>query len=347
MAVVPIILLLAAIPVGAKKKKEVPPGVIAASVGEVVILADPDRAWEVEFDAGTVGWLFPAPSGIVFAPDLIRGQTTVLDVRGRRVLDRFDGVTMPHFGSSPDRYVVIAGELLVMSYPDRAVMSRVAVDISNPWQVILAADDSVAMVLARKPEGDPDATLVAVDLIGHRVVYRRSLTGDVRRMALSADLGLLALADANASVIQLYDPSILSPVAAFPVTGYCRDVVFLPEGMGLVAAAADSMGGGEVRMWVLKRKGGELKVKKEYHVGLRSPPVRLAVSPAGIPRVAVGLANGSIEVVNLEIETIERTIELPGEPRDVVWVDPLKEGPMLPEWSDKSPAELEIGRPRR
>ncbi len=88
----------------AKKKKEIPPGVIAASVGEVVILADPDRAWKVEFDAGTVGWLFPAPSGIVFAPDLVRGKTTVLDVRSRRVLDRFDNL---HF-VAPILYTYLA-----------------------------------------------------------------------------------------------------------------------------------------------------------------------------------------------------------------------------------------------
>jgi hypothetical protein len=347
LLVLPIFILLAAIPVGAKNKKEVPPGVIAASAGEVVVLADPDRAWEVEFDTGTVGWLFPAPSGIVFAPDLIRGQTTVLDLRGRRVMDRFEGVTMPHFGTSPDRYVVVAGDLMVMSYPDRALISRVQIDVSNPWQVISANQDTVVIVLARRPESDSEATLVAVDLISGRMAYRRQLTGDVRRMSLSVDLGLLALADATTSVIQLFDPSILSPVAALQVTGRAVDVAFLPDGGGLVAAAVDSTGSGEVRMWVLKRKGGEIKVKKEYHVGLPSPPVRLATSPAGVPRVAVGLASGHIVVVDLENETIERTIELPGEPRDVVWVDPLKEGPMLPEWSDKSPGEIEIGRPRR
>ena len=217
------------------------------------------------------------------------------------------------------------------------LITRVPIDITNPWQVISAADGTVVLVLARQPEGDPEATLLAVDLIGKRVVYRRPLRGDVRQMALSAGLGLLALADATTSTVQLFDPSVLSPVSALPVTGHCRDVAFMPDGVGLVAAAADSAGGGDVRMWELKRKGGELKIKKEFHVALPSSPVRLAVSPAGVPMVAVGLQSGAIVVIDMENETIVRTIELPEAPRDVIWVDPLVEGPMLPEWSDKSP----------
>jgi hypothetical protein len=254
---------------------------------------------------------------------------------------------MPHFGAAPDRYVAIAGELFEMSYPNRAMISRVPIEVPNPWQVIVAADGTVVLVLGRRPEGDPEATLVAVDLIGKRVVYRRSLRGDVRHMALSTELGLLALADASTSAIQLFDPSRLTPVSALGITGYCRDVVFLPDGSGLIAAAADSMGGGELRMWTLKKKSGKLKVKKEYHLALQSAPVRLAVSPMGDPRVAVGLESGRIGVVNMVEETIARTIDLPEPPRDVVWVNPLAEGPMLPEWSDQSPGEIEIGRPGR
>jgi hypothetical protein len=166
-------------------------------------------------------------------------------------------------------------------------------------------------------------------------------------MALSAELGLLALADGSTSAIQLFDPSVLTPVSALGVTGYCRDVAFLPDGSGLIAAAADSMGGGELRLWILKKKSGGLKVKKEYRIALSSAPVRLAVSPMGDPRAAVGLESGRIDVVNVVEGTISRTIELPERPRDVVWVDPMAEGPVVPEWSDQSPGEIEIGRPGR
>jgi hypothetical protein len=328
-------------------KKEKPPGVIAASSGEVVVLADPDGGWRSEFDAGTVGWLYPAPAGIVFAPDLTRGRTTVLDLRLRRIRDRFDGVTIPHFGASPDRYIVVAGEMLVMSYPDRALISRLAVDIPNPWQVITATDDRVVLVLARRHRGDPEPTLTAVDLISRTVVYRRPLAGDVRRMALSEHLGIMAFADATAPAIRIADPATLNPVASLSVTGSPRDVCFLSEGQGLVAVTADTYGGGHVHFWILKAKKGELTIKKEFEVVLTSSAARAVASPTGQRRVAVGLETPGIEVVDLEELAVERTIELPAPARDLVWVDPQWEGPMLPEWSDQSPAELEIGRPQR
>ena len=81
--------------------------------------------------------------------------------------------------------------------------------------------------------------------------------------------------------------------------------------------------------------------------GAGTAPGRLAVSPAGVARAAVGLASGSIVVADLDKQVVERSIDLPAEPRDVVWLDLTAEGPMLPEWSDRSPGEIEIGRPRR
>jgi hypothetical protein len=334
-------------PVAEAKKKDEPPGVIAASADEIVVLADPDGGWRTEFDAGTVGWLYPAPAGIIFAPDLTRGRTTVLDIRLRQVRDRFDGITMPHFGASPDRYILVVGEILVMSYPDRALISRLAVDIPNPWQVITATDDRVVLVLARRHTGDPEPVLTAVDLISKSVVYRRPLAGDVRRMALSENLGLLAFADAAAPTVLIADPATLNPVASLSVNGSPRDLCFLSDGQGLVAVTADSEGGGRVHFWILKGKKGELKVKKEIEVVLSTYAARVAAAPTEQRRVAVGLETPGIQVVNLDDLTVERTIELTEPARDLVWVDPQREGPMLPEWSDESPAELEIGRPKR
>jgi len=347
LALLLVAVLLTAVVADAKRKKDSPPGVIAASAGEAVVLADPDGGWRLELDTGTVGWLYPAPSAIVFAPDLIRGSTTVLDLRGRRIMDRFEGVTTPHFGSSPDRYVVIADELLMISYPDRAVISRIPLEVSNPWQVISTNKDTVVLVLDRTPENSSETDLVAVDLIGKRVVYRRKLTGDVRHIALSTGLGLLALADATARAVQLFNPANLAPVAALPVVGNCADVAFMPDGKTLVAASFDSLGGGEVRMWTVKSKDGELKVKREHHVALTSPPLRLAVSPMGDLRAAVGVEGERVDVVDFGSQSVVGSIGLPEAPRDVVWVDTLAEGPMVPQWTDESPDEIEIGHRRR
>jgi len=42
--------------------------------------------------------------------------------------------------SITDRYIAIAGEIVLLSYPDRAVMARIAAEIGHPWQVIVAPD---------------------------------------------------------------------------------------------------------------------------------------------------------------------------------------------------------------
>jgi len=167
------------------EKKPPPVGILAASAGESVVLADPLNRWSKSFDIGTVGWLFQAPGGVLFAPDLVRGKTTVLDLRGRRIVDHIEGVTMPHFGPSPDRYFVAAGDILVVSYPDRAIISRIAAEIGHPRQVI-PASDTVVLVLEWSPDGSPKSILSAIDLPSRQVVFRRPLAGDVRSCSLSS-----------------------------------------------------------------------------------------------------------------------------------------------------------------
>ena len=53
----------------------------------------------------------------------------------------------------PDRYVVVAGDVLMVSYPDRAVLGTVEAEIDYPWQVVMISD-SVLLVLERGPVGE-------------------------------------------------------------------------------------------------------------------------------------------------------------------------------------------------
>ncbi len=344
-AIAAIVVILALCPQALAKKRPPPVGVIAASVGEIVVVADPGGGWLRQFDAGTVGWLYPAPGGALFAPDLLAGRTTVIDLRGPLVAGRFEGVTMPHFGPESDRYVVVAGEVLTVSYPDRAIMGRIAVGADSPWQVIVVSNTAV-LILERRPDGDGGSALLAVDPIGSQLVYRRDLDGDIRHMALSPSLGLLALADATRSVVRLVDPVTLTAVAELPSGGTPADVAFLADGGTLVAAVAGPSAEGSLRLWELKAARGSLAIKKQVDVSLSAAPVRLAAWPGGL-RAAVGLASGKIEVVDLDARTIVGSVALPGVPRDVVWCDPALPGPAVPEWSDRSPAELSLGVPAK
>ena len=47
--------------------------------------------------------------------------------------------------------------------------------------------------------------------------------------------------------------------------------------------------------------------------------------------------------MEIEEQRLVSTIDLPGKPRDVVWCDPTREGPLLPDWSDEKPRELDLG----
>jgi hypothetical protein len=329
-------------PIAAKKKKQPPPaGVIAASAADQVLLVDPIGGESQAFDAGTVGWLYPAPGGVLFAPDLINGSTTVLDLRNLRQIDRLDGVTMPHFGPDRDRYLVVAGDVMVVSYPDRAVLDRFGADIKYPWQVLPLSNTAV-LVLERQPDGEGGSSLVAVDLVGHQVVSRTPLPGDVRRIALSTSMGFLAVADTTSQMIQLMKPASMAPLMVLPIVGSPQSVAFLPDGNTLVAAVVEGSDRGSVRMWVFKTDKKGISIKKDARVPVAGVPVAMAVWPLG-PKVAVGLRSGRIDVVDLAEETIVASADLPGEPRDVVWCDVTVEAPSGPEWSDEKPPELIIG----
>lgn len=320
-----------------------PLGVVAASVADQVFVVDPATGRTVPFQTGPVAWLFPAPGGVLFAPDLVNSRTTVIDLRRLRVSDSIRGVTMPRFGTLADRYLVLSRQLLVMSYPDRALMNRFEIPFENPWQVEVLAGNTVLLVLERLPETGGEVRLTAVNLGEGRLVYRRPLAGDVRHFAASPVLGLMALAAAEARQVILADPATLTPVAVFATDGKPIDLVFADDGSTLAVAVELSNGGGELLIWKLKKeKKKGLQKKKEWVVPLAGPPRRLAGSPDG-RHVAAGLASGAMQVVELTSRALVSTAEFSDAPRDVVWCDPSIEGPLLPNWSDNDQPDLSLG----
>jgi len=341
----PILAMAAVLVVGVAIAAEpMPAGLLAASVGETVVLVDPGSGWSVSFPSGPVGWLYPAPGGVLFAPDLVGGRTTVVDLVERRVRERLDGVTMPVFGREPDRYLVVGGgEVMVLSYPERSLILRFDAGISRPWQLRLTADETALLVLERSPEGG-DAELVAVDMISRQPVYRRRLEGGVSRMTLSEGLGLLVVADDGGGRVCGLDPSAGLPLACWTVAGQPRDVVFTAGPEQLAVAVAESGGTGRLLLWRLKRTEQGMTFK-EREVALGGEPIRLALDPSGT-RLAVALASGLVEVVDVPGRKVTGTFALGGRARDLVWCDPLRPGPALPEWSDQRPPVLGINTTR-
>lgn len=318
-----------------------PAGLLAVSEGESVVIVAPATGETRAIPAGPVAWLFPAPGGTLFAPDLVHGTTTVIDMPTQTVRERFDGVTMPRFGQSPDRYVVVSKKLLVVSYPDRALMNQFEIEFESPWQVEVAAGNTVLLVLERDPEGG-GASLVAVNLSEGRLVYRLPLAGDVRRFALSPQFGVLAFADAGGRIV-FAEPGTLAPRAEFETPGRAMDVVFTGDGTLLAVAVGTADGAGELLIWKLKLlKDGTFERKKQWQVPLQGSPQRLVNSPDR-RHVAITVEDGLLHIVDVVERTLTRTVALRGAPRDVVWLDPFAPGPMLPEWSDDDPPTLPIG----
>ncbi len=336
-------LVVALLSVGAAQAKDDgAPGLIAASAGESVALVDPLTGAVRSIPAGPVAWLFPAPGGTLFAPDLVNGTTTVIDLNALAVRERLNGVTMPHFGDLPDRYLVVAHQLLIMSYPERALMNRYEIDFRHPWQVAIIADNTVLLVLERDPVGEGQTAMVAVNLGDGRMVYRRPLGGDVRHFGLSPSLGLIALADAAGGQVIFTDPGTLSPQATFAVAGSPVDLVSVDGGSILAVASELPDGVGELVLWKVKaeKKTGPV-IKKEWRIALDGVPVRVAASPDG-KLVVVGLADGRLQIIDVDSKTLVQTAVLPAGPRDIVWCDPSLAGPLLPAWTDDEPPTLQF-----
>jgi hypothetical protein len=335
-----IVILVTASPCSAKKRA--PGGVLAASVGDTVVLIEPNAGLTATFRTGPVGWLFPAPGGILFAPDVVNGTTTVINLRSQTVAERVDGITMPHFGTTPDRYTAIADEVITLSYPDRAVMARIPARIAHPWQVIVAPDDAAMLILERLPDGSTGIHMTTVNLITRQVVYRRPLRGDIRHIALSPRLGILALADADADKVHLVEPSTLTPMAARPTPGHPVDVAFTHEDQILATAVDTGDGAGllDLALFKIGKKGHRLD--KEFSIPLNATPVRLAASPGG-SFVAVAMEGGLVSIVDIDHREIVTTGALAGPTRDLRWCDPSREGPMMPNWSDGEPDLPDFG----
>jgi hypothetical protein len=306
--------LIVCLPIAEAKDKP-PVGVLAASAGDEVVIVDPTTGDARVVATGPVAWLFPAPGGILFAPDLVNGMTTVIDLQSLTVREPIPGVTMPRFGTLSDRYLVLTQQLLVVSYPDRALMNRFEIPFEHPWQVAVVADNTVLLVLERLPEAGSEASMTAVNLGEGRLVYRRPLSGDIRHFALSVTLGMMALAEAESDRVILVDPATLTPAAVFPVVGKPIDLVFAADGSTLVVAVERSDGGGELLIWKIRQeKKDGLQQKKTWTVPLGAAPVRLAGSPDG-RHVAVGLTSGELQIVEIEIRELVATAELPEAPR--------------------------------
>ena len=155
----------------------------------------------------------------------------------------------------------------------------------------------------------------------------------------------MPLPDASKARVVLADPGTLTSQAVFAVTGSPVDLVFVDGGAVLVVASEAADGGaGALDLWKIKadKKHGLVR-KKEWKVQLEGRPVKISVAPDQ-RHIAVGLAHGGLQILDVETKTVVQAADLPAAPRDVVWCEPSPPGPTLPDWSDDDPPVLNLGR---
>jgi len=323
--------------VGAKKAQ--PKGLLALSAGDSVVLADLRGDAVNEIETGTVGFLFPAPGGILFAPDIIHNRTTVIDLRRRSQRETLSFLRMPRFTVWKDRYLVLAGDLLMLSYPENSLIFRMKADIQSPWQLYSSEDGMSLLVLERQPDGKGPSILTALDLGVRKRVFRKSFTSDMIRFAEMSNPGVLVLADRSEKQILILEPETMTPLTKIPLVDAPTDIV----AVGNVLHAAGGPDG--VRRWELKRSHeGKLEIRELDPVLTGNPIERLTISPDGLFFAAAG-KHSRIRIYEARKARLVREIEIPPGIRDLVWVDPLADGPLLPMWSDQGMKMPEDIRP--
>jgi hypothetical protein len=304
-----------------------PSGVIAVSGGDHVTLVVPGDAAPVSLEAGTVGFLYPAPGGLLFAPDLVGGRTTVINLSTLQVSERFSGVTQPHFGPYIDRYLVVAGDLVFVTWPERSLIRRIDAEFSSPWQVFLSPEGLSAIVFERSPSGDGPATLTAVDLGSHREVGRRRWPGGISRVAIGLDNGLMAAVNPEESRLEMLDLASMRTVATLATAAPPRDAVFAVGGERLLSAVGD-----EVVIHRVKRRSKGTEFKIDDPVSLAASVLRLATAPDD-RWVAAVTDTPELVLIDAKKGDLGPRWPLPDSVRDVVWCRRSSSGPALPRWS--------------
>lgn len=321
-------------------KPIVPRGVLAMSSGDQVVLVDPGSSRVQSLETGPVGFLFPAPAGILYAPDIVNNRTTVIDLQSGRVVELISGVTMPHFGPRKDRYLVVAGALTMVSFPERSLIFKIDGEFDRPWDVQLGPEGTTVLILERGPSGEGGATISAVDLIHRRIVYSKAFDHDLVRFSMVPAAGVMAVVDRTTGEIVLLSSLTLDEMRRLTVPGGATDVVALSGGEILVASGAD----GHLLQWKLKVKNDELNVELEDPIVVPGRTIRLAVGPDD-RLIAAATDQECLIVVDSKKGDEIGQWPIPSALRDFQWVDTDQRGPLLPSWSDSGfgPEGAELG----
>lgn len=121
-------------------------------------------------------------------------------------------------------------------------------------------------------------------------------------------------------------------------------MLVLPESKDLLAVGPVN----QVVHWRLKKSGEGLTAKLRDPVEIPGTGVRIVLSPDG-DAVAVVTDEGEIVVIDPKRGEVMSGWQTGATPRDVVWCDLNRAGPVLPLWTDTrgGPEEVELGHSKK
>jgi hypothetical protein len=237
---------------------------------------------------------------------------------------------------------VVAGDVLIVNYPDRAPLARISAGIVHPWQVAITEDGGTALILERLPEDHDPPVLWAIDLVQRRVSLRVAVPPEVRSMAFSRDHGVVALV--GGSKVRIVAPATLATLLQLEVPGEAVAAGFASHGrVLLVATTAGNTG--SVERFDLKAGHKGLRARQLRPVRLPAAPTGMAVSPEE-GWAAIATNGGAVAIVPAAKGEIEQTAQLPETARDIVWCDPARPGPAVPQWSVTTEGQQRQPTPR-
>jgi len=313
----------------AQAKRNTPEGLLAVSTENSVILSGMPNGELTTIDTGPVGFLFPAPGGILFAPDLVHGRTTIIDTRNLRTREVISRLIMPRFTVWKDRYLVLAEDLMVLSYPEHALVLKMDAEIMSPWQLSSTEDGMSLLVLERAVDGRGPSVISAYDLGFRQQVFRKSFESDYIAFALMTEAGMLVVADRSGKQLLFMNPVSLGVLHRIPLKNPPADIVGSTS--FLFAGGED----GVISRWRIKgMKGEKPDIRVLNDILVHGSVSQLSISPDGL-FLAAATTEGELEVFEIEKGRKIVSKEIPSDVRDLVWIDPLQEGPLLPLWSDR------------
>ncbi len=272
---------------------------------------------------GPGAMLLAAPDRRIVVPLRDEDATVVVDPAGNE--ERWRGRFMPLFFDEPDRaYVLLPGELVTLSYPDRAPFHRMRLEGVQGATAATVSPDGRLVAIA--PAGQGPSSLVMVSARQLRVLERLAVPAAVVQVVLppETESAVVGLADGRVGVA-IPELGLVPPVLELPEA--VSALAVSPDGRGLVAGSGKA-GRGVLVFARLKANSGR-PLKERSRMDVDGQVRALAYSGSDL----ICLIGERVSLRTGAGDTVKREVNVPGAVAMAVLPD--KAGFAVPIWDEE------------